>query len=225
MSGKKPKYMIAVMMMDPKTKTFKRKKVLYKSNKMTTIHEYWRACKAKKKPLYCAENRGRARTKLEFELVLVYPRNRWTKDDEVHRKDHLGRFQGVNVTKGQDQHRIKEVITWWEEEKIYDGQQNKHIFFDEMFDIIWNIRGPGLVFVLNSKLFVQVDDKFWVYQNKNINDALRLFLLLRSEMFSKGKKDLMYIRPITKAQKKQLYDILETNGGFKRSELIRHYSY
>lgn len=225
MSGKKPKYMIVVMMKDPKSEKFKRKKILHVSSKMTTIHEYWRACKARKKPLYCAENRGRARTKLEFELVLVYPKNRWSVQEKLTRKDHLGRNQDIDPGKGFENHRIKELITWWEEEKIYDGQQNKHIFFDEMFNIIWNIKGPGLVFLLNNKVFVQVDNTFWVYQNKNINDALRLFLLLREEIHSKGKKDLMFIRPITKAQKKQLYDVLETNGGWKRSELIRHYSY
>jgi hypothetical protein len=225
MSGKKPKYMIVVMIMDPKTKVFKRKKILHSSGRLTTIHEYWRTCKAKEKPLYCAENRGRARTKLEFELVLIYPKNRWSTEEKVFRQDKLGRNQEVDPCKGFENHRIKDLIPWWEEEKIYDGQQNKHIYYDEMFDIIWDIKEPGTVFILNNKIFVQVDNTFWVYQNKNINDGLRLFLLLRTEMLSRGKANFIFTRPVTKANKKYLYDVLEINGGFKRSELLRHYSY
>lgn len=225
MNNKKPKYMIVVMMRDPQTKTFKRKKVLFASSKMTTIHEHWRACKAKKKPPYCAENRGRARTKLEFELLLIYPKNRWSKEEKVYRQDDLGRNQETYLDKKFINYRIKELIPWWEEEKIYDGQQGKHILYNEMLDIVWNIKEPGTIFILNNKIFVQVDNTFWVYQNKNIKDALRLFLLLRGEILSRGKTNFIFTRPVTTDNKKYLYDILVNNGGFKRSELLRHYSY
>jgi hypothetical protein len=214
---KQPKYMIVVMLNEA------RKKVLYKSNKRTTIHEHWRECKTQKKPLYCAENRGRARTKLFFELALIYPVNRWTKDEVLYIKDESGKNQKVNIT-NNGEFIIKDVIPWWEPEKIYDFQQKKHIFFEEMFDIVSKISESAQIFTLNNKIFVQVDDDVTVYKNKNKNDTSRLFSILQSQLLLKKRKNFMFVRDVTSYQRKILYDLLEPKG-FSRNELFRHYSY
>ncbi len=50
------KYAILVMLRDPNNpKRWVKKKVLYSTNKRTTIHEKWRECKAEVKPLYCGK--------------------------------------------------------------------------------------------------------------------------------------------------------------------------
>lgn len=222
MSKNKHKYMILVMLRDNKTRTWKRKKVVHATNKRTTINEYWREYKTQKKPLYCAENRGRSRAKLEFELVLIYPNNRWVKDEKVFRQDELGRNQEVYIE--SDEHRIKELIPWWEPEKIYDFQQKKHIYFEEMFSIIYNIQQPAQIFTLNNKIFVQIDDDITVYKNKNLNDTQRLFEILQSELLKKKKKNFMFVKDVTRYQRSLLYNLLEPKG-FSRNELFRHYSY
>lgn len=214
---KKPKYMIVVMLNED------RKKILYKSNKRTTIHEHWRECKTQKQPLYCAENRGRARTKLLFELALIYPVNRWTKNEVLYMKDENGKNQKVNIT-NTGEYIIKEVIPWWEPEKIYDFQQKKHIFFEEMFDIISKISESAQIFTLNNKIFVQIDDDVTVYKNKNKNDTSRLFEILKSQLLLKKRKNFMFVKDVTSYQRKILYNLLEPKG-FSRNELFRHYSY
>lgn len=214
---KKPKYMIVVMLNES------RKKILYKSNKRTTIHEHWRECKTQKKPLYCAENRGRARTKLLFDLALIYPVNRWTKNEVLYMKDEAGKNQKVNIT-NSGEYIIKEVIPWWEPEKIYDFQQKKHIFFEEMFDIISKISESAQIFTLNNKIFVQIDDDVTVYKNKNKNDTSRLFEILKSQLLLKKRKNFMFVKDVTSYQRKILYNLLEPKG-FTRNELFRHYSY
>lgn len=222
----KHKYSIVVMLQDHKNpKLWKRKKVLYSTNKRTTIHEKWRECKSQVKPLYCAENRGRSRAKLVFKLLLIYPRNRWTTDEVYHERDDLGRLEEVKLDAEKNPYQIiKETMKWWEPEKIYDAQQKKHIFFEEMLEIVSNIKENGTIYTLNNKVIIQVDNDVWVYQNKNVNDTKRLFLLLRSHIYKKGKTNFIFNNPTTVAFKKQLYDMLE-GMGFKRSELLRHYSY
>ena len=64
----------------------------------------------------------------------------------------------------------------------------------------------------------------WIYQNKNINDTKRLFLLLRGHIYKKGKTNFIFNNPTTVTFKKQIYDMLE-GMGYKRTELLRHYSY
>jgi hypothetical protein len=215
---KKYNYMIILMLNNEK------KKVLYKSNKRTVITEYWKECKTQKKPLYCAENRGRARTKLNFELALIYPINRWTKEEDfIYVKDEVGRNIKLQLTENGD-HRIKDMIPWWEQEKIYDFQQKKHIFFDEIYDIIVKVTEPAQIFTLNNKIFVQVDDDITVYKNKNLRDTERLFNILKTELLGNKRKNFMFVRDVTSYQRRLLYKMLEAKG-FTRNELFRHYSY
>ena len=200
-----------------------KKKILYKSNKRTTINEYWRECKTQKKPIYCAEVRGRARTALKFELVLIYPKNRWSTGDQFYKKDELGRNEPIGLT-NNDEYRVKEVIDWWEPEKIYDFQQKKHIYFEEMFGIIEKITELSQIFTLNNKIFIQIDDEITVYKNKNLKDTGRLFGILRSELLNKKRKNFIFVRDVTSYQRKMLYKLLEGKG-FSKNELFRHYSY
>jgi hypothetical protein len=213
----KPKYMIVLMLNGVK------KKIMHKFHKRTTVNEYWREYKTQRKPLYCAENRGRARTKLDFEMALVYPVNRWSKNDPLYRKNELGQNVKVNIMNSTE-FRIKEIIPWWEQEKIYDFQQKKHIYFDEMYDIIVKITEPSQIFTLNNKIFVQIDDDVTVYKNKNLNDTSRLFDILQSVLIGKKRRNFMFVRDVTKYQRKILYNLLEPKG-FSRNELFRHYSY
>lgn len=200
-----------------------KKKIMHKFHKRTTVNEYWREYKTQRKPLYCAENRGRARTKLDFEMALVYPVNRWSKNDPLYRKNELGQNVKVNIMNSTE-FRIKEIIPWWEQEKIYDFQQKKHIYFDEMYDIIVKITEPSQIFTLNNKIFVQIDDDVTVYKNKNLNDTSRLFDILQSVLIGKKRRNFMFVRDVTKYQRKILYNLLEPKG-FSRNELFRHYSY
>jgi hypothetical protein len=124
----------------------------------------------------------------------------------------------------KDEYRIKDMIPWWEQEKIYDFQQKKHIFFDEMFDIIVKITEPAQIFTLNNKIFVQIDDDITVYKNKNLKDTERLFNILKTELLNKKRKNFMFVRDVTSYQRRLLYKMLETKG-FSRNELFRHYSY
>ena len=212
----KYKYMIVLML------NGKRKKIIHKCNKRTTINEHWREYKTQKKPLYCAENRGRSRQKLNFELVLIYPMNRWVKDEVLYERNEMG--QNVPIELLDSGLRIKELIPWWEQEKIYDFQQKKHIFFPEMFDIVTKITQPAQIFTLNNKIFVQIDNDVTVYKNKNLNDTSRLFEILQTELLNKKRKNFMFVRDVTSYQRKMLYNLLEPKG-FTRNELFRHYSY
>jgi hypothetical protein len=80
------------------------------------------------------------------------------------------------------------------------------------------------IFTLNKNLFVQVEDDVKMYGNKNLNDADRLFELLKQDLLKRKKTNFMFVKDITTYQRKQLYKLLESKG-FNRRELFRHYSY
>jgi hypothetical protein len=198
----------------------KRIKILYRCQKLTTIHEYWREFKTERKPRFLKIQGGKRKQEQLFELALIFPNSRWVKSTYV--KDSLGRL--IEAKMEDDKLRIKEIIPYWKEELIYDFQTKKRIRYHEMLSSIMEISEIGQIFTLNNKLFVQVEDNIRLYGNKNITDAERLFGLVREDLLKKKKGNFIFVKDVTTAQRKSLYTLLESKG-FKRTELFRHYSY
>jgi len=198
----------------------KRIKILYKCMKRTTITEYWHEFKTQKKPDFVKIQGGKRNQEQIFELALVFPNTRWSTNPWV--KDSLGRNIEAKIEGGK--FRIKEIIPYWKEELIYDFQVKKRIRFHEMMDKIYPISEIAQVFTLNNKLFVQVENDVWLYGNKNLNDAERLFELVKEKLLKKKRGNFIFVKDITTHQRKLLYNLLESKG-FKRRELFRHYSY
>jgi hypothetical protein len=201
----------------------KRVKILHRSMTKNTIYEYWREFRTQKKPRYVKQQGStgsKRKTELIYELALVFPKTRWSTSTYV--KDSLGR--NMEATMEDDKFRIKEIIPYWKEELIYDFQTKKRIRYHEMLNKILPITEIAQVFLLNNKLFVQVEEDIKLYGNKNINDSDRLFELVKEDLIKKKKGNFIFVKDITTYQRTLLYNLLESKG-FKRSELFRHYSY
>jgi len=201
----------------------KRVKVLHRSMTKNTIYEYWREFRTQKKPRYVKQQGSTSssrKTELFYELALVFPKNRWS--TSVYVKDSLGRNMEALIE--EDKFRIKEIIPYWKEEQVYDFQTKKRIRYHEMLNKILPITEIAQVFLLNNKLFVQIENDIKLYGNKNINDSDRLFELVKEDLLKKKKGNFIFVKDVTTHQRSLLYNLLESKG-YKRNELFRHYSY
>jgi len=198
----------------------KKKKLLHKTAKRSTITEYWNELKTQEPPQYVKLTSGRKRTKLVYELVLIYPVTRWSK--KLYVRDSLGRTIEAKIN--NDKQRIKEVFPYWEEELIYDFETKKRIRYHEMMKYILSIRVISQLFILNKNLFVQVEGDIRMFGNRNIEDADRLFDIIKNELINKKRGNFLFVKDITTVQRTNLYNMLESKG-YKRTELFRHYSY
>jgi len=198
----------------------KRVRILYRCKKSSSVYEKWREFKTQKKPRFLKVQNRKRNNEVVYELALIFPKTKWV--TKIFVKDSLGR--SVEAKFEDDNFRIKEIIPYWKEELIYDYQKKTRVRYHEFFDEVMGISEVSQIFTLNNKLFVQHDDNIKLYGNKNINDADRLFDLLREDLLSKKKKNFIFVKDVSTAQRKLLYTLLESKG-FKRSELFRHYSY
>lgn len=196
-------------------------KTLSKSSKRTTIYEHWHEYKTQKPPEYVKEFGGKRNKTLNFELALVFPNNRWA-TSKLYKRDEMGRT--VEVKMEDEKYRIKEIIPYWDEEKIYNHDTKKRIRYHELIEIFMGINEISQIFTLNNKLFVQVEDEIKMFGNKNLNDSERLFNILRNDLLSRKKMNFIFVKDISTSQRKNLYVMLEKKG-YKRTELFRHYSY
>lgn len=200
----------------------KQVKVLYQCNNKKTVYIHWREYKKVKPPRYPQEQVGKRMRPANYELGLVFPMNRRVPEDRFFIRDSIGRL--VEALIDDETRRIKELIPFWEEELIYDHENKKRIRYDDFLDIAMNVVGISQLFTLNNKLFIQTDDNIRMFGNKNINDAQRLFKLVREDLVHNKKGNYIFIKDLSTPQRKNLYDILESKG-YKRTELFRHYSY
>jgi hypothetical protein len=199
----------------------KRVKILHRSMRRTTAYEYWREFKTQQVPPFLKQQGGeRKKNELVFELALVFPNNRWATATYV--RDSLGR--NIEAKIENNKFRIKEIIPYWQEEQIYDFQIKKRVRYHVMMEQILPITEIAQIFTLNNKLFVQVDDDIKLFGNKNINDANRLFEIVKKDLIKRKKGNFFFVKDITTHQRSLLYKLLESKG-FKKEELFRHYSY
>ena len=198
----------------------KRIKVFNRSMKRTTIYEHWYEYKTEKKPRFVQLQITKRNQEAVYELALIFTNNRWAKKTFV--RDSLGRLVEAKIE--DDKFRIKEIIPYWKEELIYDFQKKSRLRYHQILEQILSMTGVGQIFTLNNKLFVQVDDEIFLFGNKNIKDATRLFEIVREDVLKKKKTNFLFVRDVTTSQRKNLYKILEEKG-YKRTELFRHYSY
>jgi hypothetical protein len=198
----------------------KKVKVLYKCMQRKTVYEYWREYKTQKKPPFVKLQGGKRRQELVYELGLLLPNNRWS--EKVWVKDSLGRNQKAILE--DDNLRIKEIIPYWVEEKVYDHENGKRIRYHEMMEQILPINEIAQIFTLNNKMFIQIEDNVRYFSCKNLIDTERLFEIVKNDLLNRKRGNFMFVKDVSTQQRKMLYAMLIAKG-YKKSELFRHYSY
>jgi len=205
----------------------KKVRVLYKCMTKNTVYVHWHEFVTQKKPLFIKLFGGKRNRELNYELGLIFPNNKWSKPTYI--KDELGRNMEAELISVESpvmnkKYRIKELIPYWEEERIYDFESKKRIYYDEMINIILKVKDIAQIFTLNNKLFLQIENDIRFFSNKNIKDTERLFDIVKSDLIKRKKGNFIFVKDINTYQRSQLYELLESKG-YKREELFRHYSY
>jgi hypothetical protein len=205
----------------------KKLRILYKCQKKNTVYDYWQEFKTQQRPPFIKLQGGKRKRELVFELGLIFPNNKWSKPTYI--RDELGRNMkaeliSIETPSINEKFRIKEIIPYWDEEKIYDFNSKKRIRYHEMMEIILKVEDIAQIFTLNNKLFLQVENDIRLFGNKNIADTDRLFEIVREDINKRGKGNFIFVKDITTYQRSNLYTLLESKG-YKRTELFRHYSY
>lgn len=200
----------------------KRIKFIKKTTNRELIHNLWFDMTTEKIPPYTkkydANKRGQ---KLKYELLLLYPQTRFT-TAKTYKRTNDGKL--VEAVIKDDYFRIKKIVPYWVEETIYDHKNKKQIRFHELMNIIYDIKDIAQIFSLNNKIFVQIENNIRFFGCKNINDAQRLFETIRNEAITNKKGGYIFVKDINSHQRSILYKLLEEHG-YKKSMLIKHYSY
>lgn len=132
--------------------------------------------------------------------------------------DEYGR--NVKIELLEDDYDIVKIVKYNVEEQIFDNQTNKRISLNEFIKKYLTNDGLKMISSLNNKIVLQVDSNIHLFSLKTENDSSRFIDSLSSYFIKLKRFDCIFVKDVSTAQRKYLYDLLEEYG-FTRKVLYR----
>jgi len=125
-------------------------------------------------------------------------------------KDDMGRNLKINLD--DPEYKILNISNYQVEELIFDVSKNKKISFSKFITTYLTNGSIKLISKLNNKIVIQDDDVVSLFSLKSNEDCYRFLSVLENYMFSKKRSDCIIVTDGNIAQKKYLYDLLQSKG-------------
>lgn len=154
--------------------------------------------------------------KSNYELLLLSKSNQQQK---IFYKDEFGRNNRVFI-ENNDNYSVLKISDYKIEEFIYDWRLCKRISFTDFLIIYFSDKNLKVLSLLNNKLVLQNDEKFFIFSLKNEHDAERLMYITEHQFMLSGNSNCLFVYDTSSSHKKWLYKILKEKG-YKKSRLYR----
>jgi hypothetical protein len=155
----------------------------------------------------------------KFELGLIEMST--NQSSPVYMTDEFGRSVKVKLEEGGMS--ILELVTYKEEELIYDVKKKTKITSQEFIKRYLKGDGLKMVSVLNNKVILQRDEEIDLFSLKNEEECTRFVESLSKYFFKIKRGDCLFIQDCSSPQRKYLYSLLESNG-FDKKVLYRKFT-
>lgn len=152
----------------------------------------------------------------DYELSLLT--NKTKIQESLFLTDNLGRNNLVNLE--NPDYVFLEIKKYKIEETIFDWQKQKKIKFLDLIKIYCGDKNLKNIFTLNNKLGVQIDENVSFFSLKNKYESKRLLEIIENYFMSGGRSDAFFVKDVSNAQRKWLYNVMEKKG-FDKKRLYR----
>jgi hypothetical protein len=139
----------------------------------------------------------------------------------IYITDEMGR--NIKVKLENDGMTLKEIVIYKEEEKIFDIQKNKKITTRELIKNYIKGDGVKMISTLNNKIIIQIDDEVSLFSLKSEVESGRFLDCLMGYFFKIKRKDCIFVKDFSSAQRKYLFEILK-NKGIDKKILYRKFT-
>ena len=151
-----------------------------------------------------------------YELGLIT--NQKKIQDSLFLTDELGRNITVNLE--NPDYVFTKISKFKIEELIYDWQDRKKISLKEFINKYCKSKDLKNIFSLNNKICVQIDEDVTVFSLKDANESHRFIEVLEEYFYQNKRSDAIFVKDVSSAQRKWIYDILNKKG-FDKKRLYR----
>lgn len=155
----------------------------------------------------------------DYELGLL--QNKSNDIFDVYKNDELGR--NIQVVLEDPNYDLLKISDYRVEEQIYDIQKRKKILTETFIKNYLKGDGLKMISTLNNKIIVQLDEKCNLFSVKSSDEAIRYVDSLSQHFYNINRKDCMFVKDESTAQKKYLFELL-FNLGVDKKILYRQYT-
>jgi hypothetical protein len=207
-----PKYYIVLF----KNKT--RKKIIKKFSNFKNAEKFYSEL-TKQNSEVIFEKKVENGKNCNYEIAFL--QNKSNQYFDVYKIDELGR--NIKVELEDPDYDLLKISDYKMEEKVFDIQKNNKISI-EIF-IKNYLKGDGLKMIstLNNKLIIQLDEKFNLFSLKTPEEARRCIDSLSQYFYNIKRKDCMFVKDESTAQKKYLIKLL-SDWGVDKKILYRQFT-
>lgn len=139
----------------------------------------------------------------------------------VYLTDEMGR--NIKVRLSNSGMTIFQISKYKKEELIFDISSSKKISVSEILKKYLSGEGLKMISTLNNKIVIQNDEKFYLFSTKSDSESKRFLESLNLHFQKIGRKDCLFIKDVSIAQKKYLYKLLEEYG-LDKKKLYRRFT-
>ena len=139
----------------------------------------------------------------------------------VYMTDEMGR--NVKVKLQNDGMTLIEISNFKSEEELFDVQLNTKINTQELIKKYLKKDGVKMISSLNNKVIIQNENELYLFSTKNPSESERFLDCLSNHFYKIKRRDCLFVKDVSPAQKKYLYSLLESKG-FDKKILYRKFT-
>jgi len=132
--------------------------------------------------------------------------------------DSIGRNNPVNLE--NPDYVFLDIKPYKVEETVFDWQRQEKITIDRLLRLYCKKKDFKSIFTLHNKLCIQVELDVSLFSLKDSDESERLLEVLENYFRDNGRTDAMFIKDVSSAQRKWIYQTLEDKG-FDKKRLYR----
>ena len=132
--------------------------------------------------------------------------------------DDMGRNNPVNLE--DPEYVFLDIKSYKLEETIFDWQTKLKITLEQLIKKYCKSKDLKNIFTLHNKLCIQINEDVSIFSLKNKEESDRLLDALQNAFLELKRADAIFVRDVSNAQRKWLYQILEDKG-FDKKRLYR----
>jgi hypothetical protein len=132
--------------------------------------------------------------------------------------DDLGRNNVVNLE--NPDFVFLDIKPFRIEETLFDWQTQTKITIDDLLKKYCSNSELKNIFTLHNKLCIQIDLDVFIFSLKNSYESDRLLDILQDYFRDNSRGDAIFVRDVSNAQRKWVYNVLEEKG-FDKKRLYR----
>lgn len=200
-----PKYYVVLF----KNKT--RKKIIKKFSNFKNAEKFYNE-ELKKNSEVFFDKKIENGLECQYEIALL--QNKTNEFFDVYKTDELGR--NIRVVMDNPDYDLLKISNYRKEEKLFDIQKSIKISCDIFIKNYLKGDGLKMVSTLNNKIIVQIDEKLSLFSTKSPDEAKRFIDSISQHFYSIKRKDCMFVKDESTAQKKYLFKLLSDMGVDKK---------